>query len=174
MRLHHDLDLADSKPAFLHDTLAHDDSSPYQVWLLKVSSWGNILSRWTFAGYFNLYCDFDLDHNSAIWSFHKTIQLMMMCYQTKFSFKRSAVQNIYQNVIFWFNDHSLESWLWRQQSDHFEWHYGSLWCTTIPRLVVNGSENIVWTNIHWYLKVLLWPWPWTQQCNFFIRYSGLW
>ena len=28
-----DLDLEDSKPIFLHDTLAHDEASPYQVWL---------------------------------------------------------------------------------------------------------------------------------------------
>ena len=34
--LHCDLDLDDSKPIFLHDNLAHDDASPYQVWLQKV------------------------------------------------------------------------------------------------------------------------------------------
>ena len=31
--LHCDLDLEDNKPILLHDTLAHDDASPYQVWL---------------------------------------------------------------------------------------------------------------------------------------------
>ena len=31
-----DLDLEDSKPIFLHDTLAHDVASPYLVWLQKV------------------------------------------------------------------------------------------------------------------------------------------
>ena len=31
-----DPELEDSKPIFLHDTLAHDISSPYQVWLQKV------------------------------------------------------------------------------------------------------------------------------------------
>ena len=25
-----------------------------------------------------------------------------------------------------------------------------------------GSEEIIWTNIHWHLEPLLWPWPWTQ------------
>ena len=44
-------------------------------------------SRWTFPGILNLFY-FDLDHNRAIQSFHKTIQLMMMCHQTKFSCKR--------------------------------------------------------------------------------------
>ena len=33
---HGDLELEDSKPIFLPDSLAHDDASPYQVWLLKV------------------------------------------------------------------------------------------------------------------------------------------
>ena len=36
MSLHCDLDLEDNKPIFLQSTLAHDDASPYQVWLQKV------------------------------------------------------------------------------------------------------------------------------------------
>ena len=38
MSPHYDpeLELEDSKPIFLHDTLAHDDASPHQVWLQKV------------------------------------------------------------------------------------------------------------------------------------------
>ena len=35
MSPHCDLELEDSKP-ILHDTLAHDDASPYQVWLQRV------------------------------------------------------------------------------------------------------------------------------------------
>ena len=31
-----DLDLEDSKPISLYNTLVHDDPSPYQVWLQKV------------------------------------------------------------------------------------------------------------------------------------------
>ena len=31
-----DCDLEDSKPIFLHDTVAHDNPSPYQAWLQKV------------------------------------------------------------------------------------------------------------------------------------------
>ena len=31
-----DLDLEDSEIIFLHDTLVHDDASPYQVWLQRV------------------------------------------------------------------------------------------------------------------------------------------
>ena len=33
---HCDSELEDSKPIFLHDILAHDVASPYQVWLQKV------------------------------------------------------------------------------------------------------------------------------------------
>ena len=36
MSPHCDLDLEDATPTFLHDTLTHDDASPYQAWLQKV------------------------------------------------------------------------------------------------------------------------------------------
>ena len=36
MSPHCDPELEDSKPISLHDTLAHDVPSPYQVWLQKV------------------------------------------------------------------------------------------------------------------------------------------
>ena len=36
MSPHCDRELEDSKPIFLHDTLANDDASPYQVWLQNV------------------------------------------------------------------------------------------------------------------------------------------
>ena len=36
----------------------------------------------------DLFCDLDFDHNRAIQSFHKTIQLMIKCHQTKSSCKR--------------------------------------------------------------------------------------
>ena len=32
LTLYCDLDLKNSKPSFLHDTLAHNDASQYQVW----------------------------------------------------------------------------------------------------------------------------------------------
>ena len=34
----------------------------------------------------------------------------------------------------------------------------------------SSSKYIVWTNIQWHFEVLLWPWPWTQQSNIFIRH----
>ena len=36
MSPHCDPELEDNKPISLHDTLAHDVASPYQVWLQKV------------------------------------------------------------------------------------------------------------------------------------------
>ena len=36
IRLHCDPELEDSKPIFLHDTLAHNDASPNQIWLQNV------------------------------------------------------------------------------------------------------------------------------------------
>ena len=36
MSPHDDPELEDSKPILLNNTLAHDDASPYQVWLQKV------------------------------------------------------------------------------------------------------------------------------------------
>ena len=36
MSPHCDPELEDSKLIFLHDTLAHDVASPYQVWLQKI------------------------------------------------------------------------------------------------------------------------------------------
>ena len=36
MHPHYDPELEDSKPIFLHDTLAHGDASSNQVWLQKV------------------------------------------------------------------------------------------------------------------------------------------
>ena len=32
---HYDLDIEDSEQIFLHDTLPHDNTPPYQVWLKK-------------------------------------------------------------------------------------------------------------------------------------------
>ena len=43
MSPHCDLDHEDSKPIISHDTLAHDDASPYHVWLQKISSWEDMV-----------------------------------------------------------------------------------------------------------------------------------
>ena len=43
MNPHCDPLLEDSNPIFLHDTLAHDDASPYQVWLQKIQQLGKYI-----------------------------------------------------------------------------------------------------------------------------------
>ena len=54
MSPHCDPELEDSEPIFLHDTLAHDDASPYQVWLQRVQQLRiyypdeHLLEFWTF------------------------------------------------------------------------------------------------------------------------------
>ena len=67
-----------------------------------------ISSRWTFPGILNLFCDLDLDHNRAIQSFHKTIQLMMMCHQP--AAKGSVAKKTQKEVILWLYDLSLWPW----------------------------------------------------------------
>ena len=42
MSSHCDPEVEDSKPIFLHDTLAYDVASPYQVWLQKIQQLMNI------------------------------------------------------------------------------------------------------------------------------------
>ena len=58
----------------------------------RFSSWGDIIQMNIHCN-FEPFCDFDLDHNRAIQSFHKTIQFMMMCHQSKFHCKRISSLN---------------------------------------------------------------------------------
>ena len=57
-----DFDLEDNKAIFSHYTLAHDNASPFKVWLQKVK-WLriNILSEQTFINILNLHCGLDLE-----------------------------------------------------------------------------------------------------------------
>ena len=81
MSSHCDPDLEDSKPIFLHDSLAHGMLHHHTKFAQRRSAAEEISSRRTFTGILNLFCDLDLDHNRAIQSFH----LMKMCHQTKFT-----------------------------------------------------------------------------------------
>ena len=74
---------------------------PYQLWLQKVQQQRRHHLNSTFTGILNFFCDLDLDHNKAIQSFHKTIHLVMMCHQTKFTCKRiSSSDNIFKKSYF--------------------------------------------------------------------------
>ena len=83
-----------------HIMLHHHTKFGYR----RFSSWGDIVQI-TFTGILSLFYVLDLDHNRAIQSFHKTIHLMMMCHQTKFTIpsletKCSVVQNISSRQTF--------------------------------------------------------------------------
>ena len=136
-----------------------------------------ISSRWTFTGILNFYCDLYLDHNGAIQSFHKTIHLMMMCQQTKFTCKRiNSSDNILQRhiliilsvtvtltlktVIPLFHRTILLMMLYYQTK------FG---CK--PTSSLEATTEIV---IVWLYKPSLWPWHWTQWTNFSAQHFGLW
>ena len=144
---------------------------------LRRSATKIISSRWTFTGILNLFCDLDLVHNRAIQSFYKTIHLMIMCHQTKFSWKGISNSNniLKRNILFIFSisvtltlktaNQSFWKTIWLLMMHHHT-KLGSKWFCV--------SKDIIWTNIHWHFKILLWPWPWKQQSDFSIKHSGLW
>ena len=100
MSPHCDPELEDSKPILLNDTFAHNVASPYHVWLQKVQGMTRYrpdelsLEFWTSS--------VTLTVTTTVQSnfFHKTIHLMMMYHQTKFSCKRiSSSDNIPKSHI---------------------------------------------------------------------------
>ena len=80
-----DLNLGDSKAVFLHDTLVHDDASPYQVLLQKV-------------------IDLDLEDSNPF--FCITLCLMMMHHHTKLGCKRLSGSE----HIFWTKLRHTDRW----------------------------------------------------------------
>ena len=138
----------------------------------RFSSW-EISFRWTFTEILNLFCDLDLDHYKAIQSFHKTIHLMMMYKQTKFSGKRiSNSDNILKSHILIIL--SLTVTLTLKTANQSFWK--TIWLIMMYHHTKFGSkrfrdlENIIWTNIHQYFEILQWLWPWAQQSNFSIKH----
>ena len=134
--LHCDLDLEDSKSLFLRDTLAHNNTSPYQVWLQKAQQFRRYhpdehsLEFWTFpvtlttTELSNL-----LIRQSSVW---------WCAFKPSSVAKGSAVKKK-EKIIFQLYDPSLWPWPWRQWTNVFERHSGSWWCIIIPSLVVNRS-----------------------------------
>ena len=114
---------------------------------------------------------------SAIQSVHKTIQLMMMCHQTRFSCKRISssvdklesriliIQSFTVTVILKTADQSFWETIWLILTyNHTKFGYKKF----------SDSEDIIWKNIHWHFEILLWPLPWPHKSNFSIKHSGLW
>ena len=66
----------------------------------KCSVIQKISSRKSFSDILNLRCDLDLKRSNPV--FHRTLQLMMLYYQTKFGCKStSSVEDTTEIVIFW-------------------------------------------------------------------------
>ena len=92
MSPHFDLNLEDSKPIILHDTLAPNDASLYIIWLqmlqqfIKYHPMKHWMKFWTFTVTLTL--------NTELQSFHKTLKFLMY-HQTEFGWaKKSAVKKI--------------------------------------------------------------------------------
>ena len=157
MSPHFDPELEESKPIFLHDTLAHDVASPYQVGYRWFSSWGDIVQM-------NIHWNSDLSvtltlTTRGIQSFHKTIHLMMMYHQTEFSCKRIGSSDLWP-------------WSWRQQTNLFQRQSGSYCRITTAKASSSKTVQRFWKYLDkhsLYFEILLWFWPWTQQSNFSIK-----
>ena len=90
--------------------------------------------------------------------------------------KGSVVQIIYQKAYFDYIIHNCDLDL-EESKPIFLKHnlaYNEASPSKFGSKMFNVSEDIIWTNIHWHFKILLWPWPWTQQSNFSKKHSGLW
>ena len=114
----------------------------------RFSSWGDI-SWWSFTKILNLSCDLDLDNNRAIQTFHKTIQFIMKCHQTKFSCKRVSIsEDILEShiLIIW----SFTVTLTLKTADQSFWE--TIWLmvrhqnTMFVSKRLSDPEDTVWTN----------------------------
>ena len=109
--------------------------------------------------------------------FHRTPQLMILYYQTKFGCKRtSSLEDTAEIILFWLCKPSLWPWHWTQWTNFSAWHWLMMLHnhTTFGNKMFCGSEDSVRTNIHWHFEPLLWPWPWTQSSHFSTEHSGFW
>ena len=93
-----DLDLEVSTSIFLHDTLAHDDASQYQVWSQKVQWFRRYYLDKPSSTFRNSAVTLAL--NTAIQFSHKKLQLMMMYHYIKFGCKRvSSSEDIIESYL---------------------------------------------------------------------------
>ena len=73
--------------------------------------------------------------NKVIQFFHRTLQLMMLYYQTKIGCKpTSSLEDTTEIVIFWLYKTSLWPWLLTQWTNISAWHSGLWCCITISGL----------------------------------------
>ena len=117
--------------------------------VIKGSVVEEILPRWTFTGIFNLFCDLDLDYKKAINFFHKAIQLMMICHQTKFSCKRiSSSEDILESqiLIIWSFTVTLALKTANQSLWKTVWLIMMHHHTKLGSERFRNSEDFTWTN----------------------------
>ena len=78
--------------------------------------------------------------NTEIALFNRTLEIMMLYYQTKFGCKpTSRLEDTTQIVMFWLDKPSLWPWHWTQWANFFAWHFGLWFCMTIPGFVTKCS-----------------------------------
>ena len=92
-----DLDLEDRKPLFLHDALAHDDASPYQLWLQKVQQLRRYRPDEHLLEFSTFLVTFTFTTTRQSNFFHNTIQLMMIYHN--FGCKISSSVDMVETVI---------------------------------------------------------------------------
>ena len=105
---------------------------PDILWFRQYHPDKHSLTFWTFAVTVTL--------NTVIPFSHRTLRLMMLYYQTKFSCKpTSSLEDTTEIVIFWLYKPSLWPWYWTQWTNFSAWHSGLWCCINIPGLVTKCS-----------------------------------
>ena len=113
-------------------------------------------------------CDNDLDHSNPL--FHWNLWLMMIYDQPTFDWRRVISSEDTAETIICFRDALIVTLTLKTANQSF---CMALWFVIMHHYagIFRGTEDIVWTNIHWHFKSLLspWPWSWTLQPNLFKR-----
>ena len=96
--------------------------------------------------------------NTEIALFNRTLEIMMLYYQTKFGCKStSRLEDTTQIVMFWLDKPSLWPWHWTQWANFFAWHFGLWCCISIPGLatkcyvvqgILSGQNFTCILNLH--------------------------
>ena len=106
------------------------------------------LTVWTFSVTLTL--------NAVIQFLHRTLQLIMLYYQTKFGCKQTrSLGDRAEIVIFWLNKPVLWPWVVNQFFCMTLWLTMLYYHTKFSIKMISGSENIILINIHKQLTNIL-------------------
>ena len=148
--------IEDSRPIFLHDTLAHDVASPYQVWLQKVQQLRthpqdeHSLEFWTFSVILTL----TTTEQSNLFTRQSTSWWCAI--KPSLLAKGSAGQILKRNILIIL---SITVTLTLKTANQSFWK--TIWLTVMHHHTKSGSKRFsvseanTWTNIHWYFAVTL-------------------